>query len=133
LAILAAAQDKPVHEPAPGRRGRRAVVMIISAGLIACLAFLAGEHHQHPVTVLSGVADVGADHTGSVIVAGSSWVYGLSGVGEWVDQQGQTHDGGWPACLSTPGKTAPVTFGWVPATAPDGSSWRQVVWISCRA
>jgi len=98
--------------------------------MLAFLAFLAGEHQQHPVTVLSGVADVG-DHTASVTVAGSSWVYGLSGVDQWVDQQGQTHLGGWPTCLSTPGQTVPITFGWVPVTAPDGSSWRQVVWVGC--
>jgi hypothetical protein len=109
------------------------VAVICAAALIAFLAFLAGEHHQHPVAVLSGVADVGGDHTASVIVAGSSWVYGISGVGQWVDQQGQTHAGGWPACLSTPGKTVPVTFGWIPVTAPDGSSWRQVVWVDCRS
>src|SRR5450755_2202611 len=133
LAILAAVEDKPVQEPAPGRRRvRRAVVVISVACLIAFLAFLAGEHHQHPVTVLSGVAGVegvAGDLTASVTVAGSSWVYGISGVDQWVDQQGQTHLGGWPACLSTPGQTVPVTFGWVPATAPDGSSWRQVVWV----
>jgi hypothetical protein len=133
LAIPAAVEDKPVQEPAPGRRVRRAVVVISAACLIAFLAFLAGEHHQHPVTVLSGVADVAGDHTASVTVTGSSWVYGISGVEQWVDQQGQTHLGGWPACLSTPGKTVPVTFGWVPVTAPDGSSWRQVVWVDCRS
>jgi hypothetical protein len=107
------------------------VVAISAACLIAFLGFLAGEHHQHPVTVLSGVADVAGDNTASVIVAGSSWVYGISGVDQWVDQQGQTHLGGWPACLSTPGTTVPVTFGWVPVTGPDGSSWRQVVWVDC--
>ncbi|HEY6294363.1 MAG TPA: hypothetical protein VIX15_01765 [Streptosporangiaceae bacterium] len=132
MAIPAAVAVKPVQGPAPGRRVWRAVVVIMAAGLIAFLAFLAGEH-QHPVTVLTGVADVGGDHTASVTVAGSSWVYGISGVDQWVDQQGQTHLGGWPACLSTPGKTVPVTFGWVPVTAPGGSSWRQVVWIDCRS
>jgi hypothetical protein len=108
------------------------VVGISAACLIAFLAFLAGEHHQHPVTVVSGVADAG-DHMASVTVAGSSWVYGISGVDQWVDQQGQTHLGGWPACLSTPGKTVPITFGWVPVKGPDGSSWRQVVWVDCRS
>jgi hypothetical protein len=93
LAILAAVKDKPVQQPSPGRRVRRVVAGISAACLIAFLAFLAGEHHQHPVTVLSGVADAG-DHTASVTVAGSNWVYGISGVDEWVDQQGQTHGSG---------------------------------------
>jgi hypothetical protein len=130
LAILTAVEDKPVQKPALGRRVSRAVVVIGAACLIAILAFLAGERQQHPITVLSGVADVGG-HMASVTVAGSSWVYGISGVDQWVDQQGQTHLGGWPACLSTPGQTVPITFGWIPVTAPDGSSWRQVVWVDC--
>ena len=133
MAILAAIEEKPSQKPPRGGRVRRAVVAVGAACLIAILAvlaFLAGEHQQHPVTVLSGVADVG-DHTASVTVAGSSWVYGISGVDQWVDQRGQTHLGGWPGCLSTPGQTVPITFGWVPVTAPDGSSWRQVVWVGC--
>jgi hypothetical protein len=111
------------------------VVVLIAASLIAFLAFLAflaGEHHHHQVTVLRGVAGTG-DHVASINVAGSSWVYGMSGVEEWIDQQGQTHDGGWPACLSTPGKAVPIKFGWLPVTGPNGSSWRQVVWVDCRA
>jgi hypothetical protein len=134
LAALAAAAGRPFQELALGRRAWRAVVVIIAADLIAFLAFLAGEHHQPQATVTSGIADVGADHSGSIVVADSSWVYGLSGVGNWVDKQGQAHEGGWPACLSIPpGKTVPVKFGWVPVTGPDGSSWRQVVWVDCRS
>lgn len=104
--------------------------MIAAACLVALLAFLAGEHHQRPLTVLSGVATVG-DHMASVPAGG--WVYGIPGVQEWVDQQGTTHVGGWPACLGGAGRTVPITFGWVPVTAPDGASWRQVVWVDCRS
>jgi len=132
LAIRAAATDKPVQALVLVLRHRvtRAVVVIGAACLIAFLAFLAGEHQQRPVTVLSGVAHVG-DHMASVTVADASWVYGISGVDQWVDQQGETHVGGWPTCLSTPGQTVPITIGWVPVTAPDSSSWRQVVWVDC--
>ncbi len=107
--------------------------MIAAACLIALLAFVAGEHQQRQVTVLRGVAGVEGDLTASVTVAGSSWVYGISGVDQWVDHLGEDHVGGWPACLSTPEQTVPITFGWVPVTAPDGSSWRQVVWVDCRS
>ncbi len=102
----------------------------MAACLIAFLAFLAGEHQQRQVTVLSGVASVG-DQVASVTVAG--WVYGIQGVDQWVDQQGVTHVGGWPACLRGPGRTVPITFGEIPVTAPDGGSWRQVVWVDCRS
>ena len=61
LAIPAAVEDKPVQEPAPGRRVTRAAAVIAAACLIALLAFLAREHHQRPVTVLRGVADVAGD------------------------------------------------------------------------
>ncbi len=136
MAIRTAVADGPVQTPVPGRRVTRAVVVIGAACLIAFLAFLAGEHQQRQVTVLSGVAGVegaAGDLTASVTVAGSSWVYGISGVDQWVGRQGQTHIGGWPACLSTPGQTVPIRFGWVPVTAPGGSSWRQVVWVDCRS
>jgi hypothetical protein len=49
------------------------VVVLVAAGLIAFLAFLAGEHHQGQVTVLRGVAGTG-DHMASINVPGSSWV-----------------------------------------------------------
>ena len=110
------------------------MILIVGAGLIvlvAFLAFLAGEHHQRPFTVLTGVATVG-DHLATVTVAG--WSYAIQGDSVmWVDQQGSTHDGGWPSCLNGFGRTVPISFGEVPVTAPDGSSWRQVVWVDCRA
>ena len=97
---------------------------------MAVVAFLAGEHQQRPFTVLTGLATVG-DHQATVIVAG--WAYAIGSGIPWVDQQGVTHEGGWPSCLATPGRTVPVTFGEVPVTAPNGLSWRQVVWVDCRA
>jgi hypothetical protein len=115
---------------------------VVSAAAVACLigavgvgvgAFVAGEHHhrQQAVTVLTGVATVGADEA-SVTVGG--WTYGLAGPTDvtWVDDQGMEHVGGWPACLTGPGTTARIKFGEVPATLPDGSTVRQIVWVDCQ-
>ena len=113
----------------------RRAVWVAAIALAACLAavlgFAAGEHHQPGMTVLSGVAHVGADEA-SVTVGG--WVYGIQGAGNitWVDSQGSTHTSGWPACLHGPG-SVPITFGEVPVTTPDGGSWRQIVWVDCRS
>ena len=113
------------------RRISRAVAVLAAACLIPFLGFLAGEHHQRPPTVLTGIATVG-DQEATVTVAG--WAYGIEGTGiTWVDQQGMTHYGGWPACLGTPGRAVPVTFAEVPVPTPDGSTTRQVVWVDCRS
>jgi hypothetical protein len=48
------------------------------------------------------------------------------------DQQGMTHYGSWPAGLSTPGRSVPITFAEVLVTTPGGSTTRQVVWLDCR-
>jgi hypothetical protein len=29
--------------------------------------------------------------------------------------------------------TQRIKFGYVPVTLPDGSGWRQIVWVDCRA
>ena len=132
MAIWAAVAGESGQVLRLSRRVRRAAVIaavIAAACLIAFLASVAGEHQQRPVTVLSGIATVG-DHEATVAVAG--WYYGIEGNIVWFDQEGM-HDGSWPACLSGPGRTVPVTFGEVPVTAPDGSSWRQVVWVDCRS
>lgn len=128
MAIWAA--DEPRHAPVLSRSVRRTAAVIVAACLIAYPAFLAGEHQQRQFTVLSGVATVG-DREASVAVAG--WVYGIQGSNiQWVDQQGETHYGGWPACLRGPGRTVPIRFGEMPVTTPGGGSWRQVVWVDCR-
>ena len=116
------------------RRVKPIAVALAAACLIlavAFAAFLVGEHQQRPVTVLTGIAAVGYQEA-TVTVDG--WAYGFEGDGiTWIDQQGQTHYGGWPSCLSTPGRAAPITFGEVPVTTPDGATTRQVVWVDCRA
>ncbi len=134
MATLAVAAGKGGRASPPSRRVRRAAAVVAVAVLIAAVAvvaFLAGEHHQRPYTVLTGVASVG-DHLATVTVAG--WSYAVQGDSVWwVDQQGSTHDGGWPSCLNPVGSAVRISFGEVPVTAPDGTSWRQVVWVDCRA
>jgi hypothetical protein len=111
----------------------RAAVAALIAGLVGVAAFVAGQHnHSSAVTVLTGLAYTGGQQA-SVVVDG--YAYGFEGVGsvDWVDSQGVTHTGSWPACLAKPGTTHRISFGYVPVTAPDGTGWRQVVWVDCRA
>jgi hypothetical protein len=107
--------------------------LAVAACLIVAGAFLAGEHHQQrAMTVLTGVAYVGA-HEASVTVGG--WVYGLDGPGNvsWTDSQGSIHTSGWPACLTGPGQHHRIRFGEVPVTAAGGGMWRQIVWVDCQS
>lgn len=109
---------------------------VAAAGcLLTAGAFVAGEHHRHQqpgMTILTGIASVGADEA-SVTING--WTYGLQGPGNvtWVDRAGTTHMSGWPACLAAPGKTARIKFGEVPVTLPDGGLLRQIVWVDCQS
>ncbi|HEY1671122.1 MAG TPA: hypothetical protein VGG50_00295 [Streptosporangiaceae bacterium] len=109
----------------------RAAAVAAVACLIGAGAFVAGEHHQPGMTVVTGIATIG-DHEASVTTGG--WAYGLQGGNvAWVDSQGTTHVGGWPACLTGPGTTRPVTLGWVPVTLPGGGTLRQVTWVDCQS
>jgi hypothetical protein len=112
----------------------RIAAITAAACLIGAGGFLVGEHHhqQAGMTLLTGVATVGADEA-SVTVAG--WTYGLQGPTNitWVDSQRMEHIGGWPTCLAGPGTTARIRFGEVPVTLPDGSTVRQIVWVDCQS
>jgi hypothetical protein len=130
LAIQTVAASGSGRSLARTRRVKPTVALVAAACLIvavAFLAFLAGEHHQRPYTVLTGLATVG-DHEATVVVAG--WAYGIDGNIPWVDQQGAIHEDSWPACLETLGRTVPITFAEIPVTTPAGST-RQVVWVEC--
>jgi hypothetical protein len=131
LAALTAIAGVSRRTKVLSRRVKWAAAMIAAACLIAFLGFLAGEHHQRPATtVLTGIATVG-DREATVLVGGRA--YGIEGTVTWVDQDGMTHYGSWPACLGGPGRTALVTFGEVPVTTPDGATVSQVVWVDCRS
>jgi hypothetical protein len=112
-------------------KSARIVVALVVLGLIAGLAFLTGERRANHTSVLTGVAYIGYNEA-TVTVDG--WSYGILGTGNltWFDEQGTLHNSGWPSCLRGVGRRAPITFGAVPVTMPDGGSWRQVVWVDCR-
>jgi hypothetical protein len=107
----------------------RAFVALVVLCLIAGLAFLAGERHASRTTVLTGIPFIGQNEA-TITVRG--WSYGIVGDVTWFDSQGTQHQGSWPSCLRNPGRGVPITFGAVPVTAPDGNSWRQVVWVDCQ-
>ena len=131
--MIASAPRAAGHARAIGLnpKATRVVVAFVVLCLIAVLAFLAGDRHGSRTSVLTGIAYVGQNEA-SVTVGG--WSYGILGTGNltWIDTQGTAHDSGWPSCLRGIGRRVPITFGAVPVTAPDGSSWRQVVWVDCR-
>jgi len=110
----------------PRLAGKIAWITGAGSGIGEAAALALAE--EGATTVLTGVATVG-DHMASIVTSG--WVYGVEGNVTWVDQDGVTHYGGWPACLGGPGNTVRVTFGEVPVTAPDGTMTRQVTWVGC--
>jgi len=106
-----------------GAAGAAALVVVAFSG------YAVGLKHEQRTNVLTGDFYVGAQQaTGDV----DGWVYGIVDSVSWVDPEGSFHQSGWPTCLDTVGTTVRATFGEVPATGPQGSSWRQVVWVDCR-
>jgi hypothetical protein len=80
--------------------------------------------------VQTGRADVNAAGDGGSIST-TDWTYSLPTAGiNWVDRQGNLHDGGRPECLA-PGTSADVNFAAVEVHV-GASTWRAVVWISCQ-
>jgi hypothetical protein len=124
--------------PWRARWGVRAVAVAAAGCLLTVGAFVAGKHyHQQGMTILTGVASAGTDRASGASAASvtvNGWTYGLRGPGDipWVDSQGQTHQGGWPACLAGTKITARIRFGEVPVTLPDGTLLRQIVWVDCQ-
>ena len=131
MAAVAAVAGATGRPKVLSRRVMPVTALIVGACLIAVLGFLAGEHHQRPVTttVLTGVATVG-DHMATIVVGGRA--YGVEGDVPWVGQDGTTHLGSWPACLGGPGNAVRVTFGEAPVTLPNGALTRQVDWVDCQ-
>jgi hypothetical protein len=76
-------------------------------------------------TVVSGEAfSSGAQAEATV----DGWQYNIPLDVNWYSTTGGFHEGGPPTCL-TKGLHL-ISFGYVPVTL-EGSSWRQVVWVSC--
>ncbi len=57
------------------------------------------------------------------------WVSGQGGV-DWVDSDGEWHEGGRPECISRKAKTSEVTLGIVEWEHDDVGSW-AVLWVDC--
>jgi hypothetical protein len=78
--------------------------------------------------IQTGRADAGEI---GISITTNDWTYGVPSDGvTWVDEAGTVHDSGRPACLQ-PGMSRSVRFAAVEVTV-QGSTWRPVVWISCR-
>lgn len=96
---------------------------------VAFSSYAVGSGREQRTNVLVGDFYVGAEQaTGDI----DGWVYGFTDSVSWIDPDGSFHQSGWPTCLDTVGTTERVSFGELPATGPQGSSWRQVVWVDCR-
>jgi hypothetical protein len=113
-------------------RGRSTAWWVVGALLVAVVAgYLIGAHRPGDTTRATGVGYVG-DKVVTIRTPVDDWAYGFSGSVPWIDRDGTSHEGGWPACL-TPLTQVTVTFGWVPVTYPDGSTARQVAYVDCSA
>lgn len=107
------------------------VSTVVAAGALATGAFVLGSHNP-AVTVARGEASASYDQA-TVLVDGD-W-YQIPRDVEWSGTDGSWNPSGQPACLAwtgSPRGNVPIEFGWVPITAPDGSGWRQIVWVACK-
>ena len=106
-----------------------ALVLVV----IAAFGYLVGRHQGEQAGrthVLTGRGYVGINQM-SVKVDG--WAYGAEPKSVvWFDAKGGEHDGSTAPCLRGWGHYATITFGWVPASFPNGSGERDVIWIRCR-
>jgi hypothetical protein len=109
-------------------KAARVAVAVVVLGLVAAIAFVAGERRASHPMVLTGIPVIGQANVATVTVGG--WSYGIEGSVTWYDSQG-AHLGSWPSCLSNPNRPVPITFGAIPVAAPEGGTWRQVVWVKC--
>jgi hypothetical protein len=105
-----------------------AALGVVALAAAALLGFLARSGSD--VTVLTGQARVGIDQATAVV---DGWAYALPVDVAWLGADGSWRLGGRPACLTHLGMSAPIQFGYVSVTGPTEQSWRQVVWVSCKA
>lgn len=110
-----------------GRFPLLAVAAVALVGLIVGAFWLGSS--RPAVSFHTGVAH---SAEGAISVEADGWTYAvpLDGVA-WVDSRDTWHNGGRPECLPPTGTTRPITFAAVEATV-EGSTWRPVVWVSCR-
>lgn len=128
------AKDLASLFPSPRRQlPATTIVLAVVIGLaLAMIGYAVGrEQTRVSGSTVSGDAYVGVGEFSAKI---DGWAYGLTWSANtltWVDAQDTMHSGGVPSCLAHPASSVPVTFGWVPASGPDGSSWRQITWVRC--
>lgn len=112
-------------------RRRWVTVAVLWIGSLAAVALAVLLVKGTSVTVETGRAYVGIDQAGAVVdgytydipVADAIWE---RAAGDW------QFGGSGPACLAKQeSMSPPITFGWVWVTEPNGSTIRQVVWVSC--
>jgi len=104
-------------------------VLIGIAGLVLFLAgFLIGSARAG-VSLHTGMASSTEQTVG---IEADGWTYGIPLDIRWEDATGTSRFGGRPDCLP-PSNTevGPITFAAFEVSV-GGSTWRQVVWVSCR-
>lgn len=106
-------------------------VVLLWLGSLAVVAIAVFLVKGTSVTVETARASVGIDQASATV---DGYTYDIP----VVDANWQHADGSWqfggsgPDCLAKQeSMSAPFTFGWVSVTEPNGSTTRQVVWVSC--
>jgi|GEM_PF-3187822 len=108
----------------PLRRGLAAAGLVLVVLLALWGGYTWGQRNPH-VSVLTGEAYF-SGYQADVQVNG--WTYNVPLDVSWLGAGGAWNDHGRPACLRV--GRHPLTFGEVPVNL-GGTSWRQVVWVSC--
>jgi hypothetical protein len=105
---------------------------LVAAVLLIALAAVAGWTigSQRTSTTVRSAMVHSLDSISTVAIDG--WTYGIPLDVAWTDAAGSFHSNGRPDCLPKSTELiGPITFATVDASA-GGTSWRQVVWVSCR-
>jgi hypothetical protein len=113
-----------------GNRGKpfRRLALGVCAAAVLVLAGFGGYSlwgSGSSVTVVTGDA-FSSGYQAQATVDG--WQYNIPLDVIWYSATGGFHEGGVPTCLTK--GLHPISFGYVPVTLA-GTSWRQVVWVSC--
>jgi hypothetical protein len=117
---------------AEARRTRllsRSTVAVVAALVVAAVAFLVGQ--RSPTMAAAEVGCLSAEGVISCTLP-DGWDIEVPRDVGWTDVRGRRHQNGRPQCLPPTGigLEEPVRLHWLPVEV-DGSSWRQVVWVTC--
>jgi hypothetical protein len=123
---------------------RIGIGLFVTAVAVGLCGYWLGIHtteqaNWHTVTV--DLSAVGADEVGShrlLSVQDDGWTYAIEDSVSWVDEDGVSHDSGWPECLepARPGYSArspeKVSFRFAEVSVDtDTIAWRPVVMVDC--